>query len=97
MKCPACGQVMSDGVCGNLSCELNGEAEAEGWEPTEPILTKTMKEWAEEYGVVIMDPDGFREEDREGRNLSGVVDPDRKYTEEDFQRRLVLCTVTQRP
>ena len=50
---------------------------------------KTIPEWEEEYGVDILDPDGF---DRSDPNLY-----EKKFTKEEFEEGLMYCTIQCQP
>ena len=56
------------------------------WDNYDSIFRrKTWQEWAEEYKVVIIDPDGF---DR--------TDPNKKYSRKEFEKGLPYCTTLGR-
>jgi hypothetical protein len=48
-------------------------------------VKKTIAEWEKEFGVVILDADGF---DRTDKKLY-----ERKFTAGDFEFRLMNCTI----
>lgn len=52
---------------------------------SEKEVKKTIEEWQKEFGVIIMDPDGF---DRSDMKLY-----ERTFTKEDFENRLPACTI----
>lgn len=54
-------------------------------EEWEEVARKTLNEWAEEDGIVILDPDGF---DRKDPQLMT-----RLFTYDEFQKGLYPCTI----
>jgi len=47
--------------------------------------TKTIEDWSKEYGIEMMDPDGFDRKDPELFN--------RKFTREQFNKAVGRCTI----
>lgn len=58
------------------------------------MSSKTSREWAifveEKYGIKLMDPDGWREDNTLGEWFETV-----KITEDEFRSRLEISTVYQ--
>ena len=48
-------------------------------------MKKTIEEWAVEYGIEVLDPDGF---DRSDSNLMN-----KKFTRDEFLDGITLCTI----
>ena len=92
--CPACGKNMEDMQCRNPNCEL-ANATSEGWSPSQEDLSGHNARYWHSYFYesndarfmdltmdAIMLKSAFQDSE-------GNFDEDRKYTREDFIRRLV--------
>jgi len=49
---------------------------------------KTIKQWQEEFGIIIHDPDGFDRSDPDLMN--------KKFTKEEFEKGAMLSTIEQK-